>query len=172
MKTLRLFLSICIIITIVFSINSCKKEKENITDNTQPTPTKNFKAKVNDTLFQADVSYMYLTNPSNSYSITINTQDEYDIWRNWSLQFFSDDTGTFLFTTNFPTPGVAKASYSVGPSGNIIHYNAINGSVKVTKIDTVNKKISGTFSFTGADENNISNTISITEGSFTDVTEL
>jgi len=120
-------------------------------------------------LFNANVSYMYLTNPSNSYSITINTSDANDIWKNWSLQFFSDTIGTFQFTTNFPTPGAAKASYSTGPTGTVVHFDAINGSVIVTKIDTVNKKISGTFNFTCADENNSANTKAVTEGTFTDV---
>jgi len=168
MKRLRFLFVVLITVSMIISINSCKKDDKN-TNTTPNNPTYNFSAKVDGELFNANVSYMYLTNPSNSYSITINTSDVNDIWKNWSLQFFSDTIGTFQFTTNFPTPGVAKASYSTGPTGTVVHFDAINGSVIVTKIDTVNKKISGTFNFTCADENNSANTKVVTEGTFTDV---
>jgi hypothetical protein len=71
---------------------------------------------------------------------------------------FDPNTGSFLYGTN------SKDAYVTRPTaGNTAGY------IDITKYDTVNMLISGTFSFTATQLDTISHTITITNGSFYDV---
>ena len=172
MNTMKYLLSTLLFSALIISFNFCSKSDDDDDDSNgnENTTTYNFSAKVDGVLFQYNAHYSFITNPSNSYSIAINFCYN-DIWKNWSLQFFGETTGTYPFTTGFPSPGDATGSYSEGPTGSVTGYEAVSGSVIVSEIDTVNNTISGTFSFTGEDENDSTNTISVTEGTFTKVPE-
>ena len=70
---------------------------------------------------------------------------------------FDPNTGSFLYGTN------AKDAYLTIPN------QGDTGSINITKYDTTNKLISGTFSFTATQEDTMSHTIQVTNGSFNDV---
>ncbi len=74
-------------------------------------------------------------------------------------------TGSYELNSKIPINSYARVNDS---NQNILFYtsNASKGTVIITKLDTNNKIISGTFEFTAEDESNPNNIIRVTEGRF------
>ena len=174
MKLFKTVLSSIVVFAFITSVSSCKdKDDETATPSststtTTTTSTKSFNAMVDGTLFSIDATYGYGTNPANNYTILINYFEANNSYStSWALQFFGDTTGTYNFSTDFPVSGVAVCDYTFGEVGSTVTYEATSGAIVVTKVDTTNNVISGTFSFTGTSSTNT--TVTVTEGTFTDI---
>jgi hypothetical protein len=77
------------------------------------------------------------------------------------LNGLNQNTGSFLYGTNANDIYVSTLSYSLTMT-NV-------GSINITKYDTANKLISGTFSFMATQKDTASHTMTVTSGSFYDV---
>ncbi len=145
----NVFLIAIIASSMIFS--SCKKDDDDDDDGT-PTPSASMTCKINGTPWSAIIK---LTNKiDNTFSIkgtsilgeivlvTINHLEE----------------GTYNYdVTNLTDANVAYTSV------NLTAYAPISGTITITKVDEVNKKISGTFNGNNV---NLSDTKNITEGKF------
>lgn len=81
-----------------------------------------------------------------------------------NITIIGESTGTY-------TLGTAQygfsATYSPVASNTDSVYQALNGTVVLSEVNTTDKKISGTFNFNARNVTNLSNEITVTDGVFT-----
>jgi hypothetical protein len=175
MKIIKTIFSISILI---FTLISCNVEPldndiDSSTGGGSGTTIAVFKAKVNGTDFVA-----ISENIVGSYSTT-STGNELNIvginssGNSITIQILNPSIGTF--EANFNINNLNLLQYfdsSLGTSGSFLSYNQTtdtsNGSVTISHFDTVNNKVSGTFSFTGFNPLD-SSTRQITNGVFNNI---
>ena len=149
--------------TVLFLFSCSKESATTITETVVP---KSLQAKVDGASFSCNATYYYSTFLDTSYNIAANYLDgNTNVSTSFSISFFGDTIGTYPISS--ATDAVANASYSYGPFSNSVTYTAQSGTLYISKIDTVAKKISGTFNFVAKDASN--NTKTITEGKLVDV---
>lgn len=145
----------------------------------------NFSAIVNGSNFNASASGVYLNSPGNYYMMITATDDRtpaYDVIK-IGLHSFTGAATYSLNEANYSLGTNSWAYYTAGTSSYAYYiyctntYNPYIGTCSITKFDTINKKVSGTFSFiakysywqqascAACD----SNTVYTLSGSFTDV---
>lgn len=180
MKTIK-FLFVLAIFLVAFNFSSCSNEAidpalagQLIDPNAvvPPTNTGNFTAKVDGITFDAaQVTATYSTTSlGNQLAITGVSSDGKQI----SIQVLNPAISTF------PASNVASnllffqyQDVTLGAAGMFSSYNATGaisvGSLTITNFSVNNKKITGTFSFTGFNSASSSNFKQITNGVLTDV---
>ncbi|MFZ4798771.1 MAG: DUF6252 family protein [Bacteroidia bacterium] len=156
----KLLLS-CSVIILLFSCN-----KDEVTSTIDTTSSKSFQAKVDGVAFSNDASYYLSTFIDTSYIITANSiNGNTNESTGFSLTFYGDTVGNYPINSSPNALAVATYSNGIAPSSKT--YTAQSGMLTITKIDTVGKKISGTFNFVAKDASNTTKTI--TEGKLIDV---
>ena len=132
-------------------------------------------------------------NNNNAYSFKVNgttfTGTTYNAWyASYSYSFVSalyigpmvnanyiqidwsaDDyitTGTYYTDSNYANNYNFGLTYINGTTD----YPSVSGTIKVTQLDLVNHKVSGTFSFVGVNLNIATDTVRVTNGTFTNLT--
>ncbi len=166
---------IFILLLFIATFTSCKKET--LTSATQ-VGANTFSCRVNGVIhipnneaFSVDAisTRMYLNDDPNFYNLTVLT--------NYSRKKPAEKIYITLYKVN--QPGIYKlvsSEFRFGeyrvlvpePFGGIIYDSRTlnNGEVNITKLDRVNKIISGTFSFEAINKNNANDKVSITDGRF------
>ena len=143
--------------------------KESTTTLPETVIEESLQAKVDGVSFNINASYFYISFDS-SYNIAANYLDgNTSISTSFSLTFYGNKTGTFPISAE--SNAKAKATLMQGVFPNILDYTAQSGTLVITKLDTVAKKISGTFNFV-AKENNSTAVKTITEGKLVNVKKL
>ncbi len=145
------------IVTVLF-VFGCKKDSK-ITDIINPGAS--MKCKVNGTSWSA-VSRV-TTLQSNKFIVNGTGSLGSDVL---NVTFFGATTGTYNLNT---TQGQVQfsATYTNDTGNTDSLYTAYEGTATLTKVDTTNKKVSGTFTFKA--KNMQMNNKNITEGTFTDL---
>ncbi len=159
---------------------SCKKKVDELPPITQ-TGAHTFGAKVDGSLF---VPQGFGPFPANDIleAHFISNQDLYINARNFASSpnekefelFIKGITGPGTYLLNSNTPGSPNTSVSYGyyvkrnvtPENEWITNTQYTGSVTITKVDTVNNFVSGTFQFNAINKYNTPQPISVTEGRF------
>jgi hypothetical protein len=170
--------TIGIVAIILFLFASCKKTVTELPPATQ-TGANTFGAKVNgelwvpqsfgpihdNTILEAEFFNNKLLINARNFSRSPNeTEFEINITN-------VTGPGTYIMNTDMTLP-VSYANYgyyvkrNVSPQDEWITSSTHTGVVMLTKVDTVNRIISGTFSFEGVSLYNAPQTISITDGRF------
>lgn len=164
-------------------LSSCKKDVEELPPATQ-TGANTFGAKLDGSFWIPRDFGIAPTSPilearyAGDHSVFINARDfsssptetEFEI-------YLRNITGTGLvqlnqLTERYPNQTASYALYSkykFMPLNDWITGPQYTGSVNVTRYDTINRIISGTFEFTAGSTDNTANPITVTEGRF-DVT--
>lgn len=148
-------LFIYLIVTLTVIAGSCKKDSDNGT----PAATTKMSCKIDGTTWSSITRYTQFYD--NKFIITGTSSDGKVI----IITIFGSTQGTYNLQIGELESG---ATYSPSVLSSVI-YASVSGSVVLTKVDTVNKKISGTFQFTATKTNELTSQISITNGEFTDL---
>ncbi len=146
---------ILILITIIAFSFACKKDSKiaNIIN-----PTASMKCKVNGADWSAQTRVT--TMQSNKFIINGTTGTSGSNVLN--ITIFGTTTGTYI---NVPTQFLATYTNDTNASDSL--FTATEGTVTLSKVDTVNKRISGTFSFNAKNAQLLNK--QITAGTFTDL---
>ncbi len=171
---------ILVSLSILFLLVSCKKEVTELPPPTQ-TGANTFGAKVNGSLW---VPAGFGAMPTNDilYAHFVPGRDLYIEARNFASSpnetefrlFIKSVTepGTYPFNTATPGYPDISASYAyyvkrnISPENEWITSDQFTGSITFTKIDTVNRFVSGTFQFSAASMYTDPVPLSVTEGRF------
>lgn len=172
--------NILLLLFLVLSLVGCKKDVDELPEPTQ-TGANTFGAKVNGEFWVPQGFGVVPTAPliearySGNNSIVINarnfasspTETEFEIY----LKNITSP-GTVLLnqnTSNYPDQSASYGYYvkrRIMPLFEYITSAAHTGRVEVTRLDTGNHVISGTFEFGAADKTEPSETVTVTEGRF------
>ncbi len=171
-------------ILIVFSslliLFSCKKEVNELPAATQ-TGANTFGARVNGELWIPQGFGVIPTAPileasySGNNAILINARNFSSSPTETEIEFYLQNaakSGTYLLnqtTAHFPNQSASYAYYlerRFTPTNEWITNNQYTGKVEVTRLDTINNIISGTFEFNAINLYNTPQPISITDGRF------
>ena len=172
----RIFLLYLSVATLLVS---CKKEVTELPPATQ-TGANTFGAKVNGSLW---VPQGFGPFPANDIleARFIANQDLFINARNFSSSpnetefeiFLKGVTGPGEYilnaTSNYPTLAVNYAYYvkrNINPQNEWMTSAQYTGSVNITKVDTINRFVSGTFQFTAINLYNAPELVTVTEGRF------
>lgn len=150
----NLFIYVIVVFTVI--AGSCKKDS----DDGSPVAATKMGCKIDGAAWNSvsRVTQYY----DNKFIITGTSMDGKVI----IITIFGDTQGTYNLQVGELESG---ATYSPSVLSSVI-YASLSGSVVLTKVDKDNKKISGTFQFTAAKANELTNQISITNGEFSDLT--
>lgn len=128
-------------------------------------PSKNFSAKIDGVLFEEDAVYSKNVGNNTYYEIFAFNTNHNGKDVSFSISFFGDTLGKYIFWD--PNSAKCDAYYGEDATIDTGTFVAVSGSIKVTKIDSVNKTVSGIFNFLANDFQGHSR--NITEGTFRDV---
>ncbi|HEX2935800.1 MAG TPA: DUF6252 family protein [Bacteroidales bacterium] len=150
-------LLIYVIVALTFIAGSCKKDTN---DDGTPVATTKMSCKINGTTWSSitRVTQYY----DNKFIISGTSMDGKVI----IITILGDTQGTYNLQVGEFESGATYSPSALSPTD---IYGSLSGSVVLTKVDKINKKISGTFQFTAAKANDLTNQISITNGEFTDL---
>jgi|ERR1035437_153628 hypothetical protein len=173
MKNFKLILIVtcCFFCSFIIIINGCKK-KDNTTTTTTPTPTSPtpiFTATIDGNSFSAtSISY---GGSNNNYSIEskYGTTNNPAIILNFSPQYYIPlplPLGTYSLKQDSLGFGNRGIYYVDNTHTFSTYMSPDTGTVVITKSDTINHRVSGTFNFICTDGTNIH---TITNGLFTNI---
>ena len=168
----------------LLSLYCCKKDT--IPPITPITSTGLFSAKVDTTSFSSDPfsidsltgqylgTYASIVGGTTPQLSVIGQKNNPNDTSHTSISFFTATVALGRYTSALPVsaPGFCDFKYARGIVGNEVVWHTDgpdSGSVIITKLDTINKLVSGTFSFTAFSVSASPATHVITQGVFTDV---
>lgn len=137
------------------SIMSCNKDDEETPEKLDPQGDC-FTAKIDGELFESDNVTATSLGLFMSVGATFGTTDV----PTFGLTLLNTAEGTYSFTGQAEVVG----TYSPGALTSTVIYGSTSGSLTITENDTSDKRIKGTFNFTG--EGDAGATIQVTEGLF------
>lgn len=150
-----------IIALVLLSLNACKKDSK---INEIINPTASFSCKINNVSWSATTRLT--KKQGNTFIITGTGSLGNDVL---NITTFGTTAQTYhLDPINSQTQ--FSATFTTDKNNNDSLYQAINGTVTLTSVDTVNKKISGTFSFRSSKIINPLILKEFTDGSFNNLT--
>jgi len=152
-------LTLSVVVCMLFAITSCKKDAKL---NDIINPTASMKCKIDGTAWSAQTRVT--TIQSNKVIINGTGSLGSDVL---NITTFGTTTGTYNLSTTVPIQTQFSATFTNNTNSTDSLYTAYSGSVTLTKVDTVNKRISGTFYFHAKNMQLLNKTV--TEGSFTDL---
>ncbi|MGQ9846305.1 MAG: DUF6252 family protein [Bacteroidales bacterium] len=150
-----------IIVLAILSLTACKKDSK---VNDIINPTASFSCKINNVSWSATTRVT--KKQGNTFIITGTGSLGKDVL---NITTFGTTAQTYYLD---PVNSQAQfsATFTMDTNNNDSLYQAINGTVTLTLVDTVNKKISGTFSFRLSKINNPLLLKEVTNGSFNNLT--
>ncbi len=172
--------NILIILSFLLVLFSCKKDVEALPDATQ-TGANTFGARVNGALWIPQGFGVVPTAPlleasySGNNAIIIHARNFSSSPNEVEIEIYlrnATKPGTYLLnqtTAHFPNQSASYAYYverKFTPTNEWITNNQYTGKVEVTRLDTVNNIISGTFEFDAINLYNTPQPIAITDGRF------
>lgn len=153
-------ISVFVLLSIAAFMFSCKKDND-IADIINPAAS--MKCKVNGNLWTS-ISRV-TTKQGNTFLINGTGSLGSDVL---NITTFGISTGAYNLTTTIPVQTQFSATFTNNTGTTDSLYTAYEGTVNLTKVDTVNKKISGNFSFKAKNLSLLNK--NITEGTFEELT--